>query len=134
MPKPHAPHNHILLVDDDAILLKSLASALEDEGFEVRRATDGDAGLKLAKERQPDLLLLDIYMPKKSGLDVLKKLRTLSWGKDIPTILFTVVQPDNAIMEEIIKCAPSYYLIKAEWTIEKVVEKVKEVIADKYPL
>jgi DNA-binding response OmpR family regulator len=83
---PHA--RTILLVDDDNEILESMRMVLESKGFRVLAARDGNAGLMIAERENPDLLILDMMMPKKSGFLVLEKLRSRPGGL-IPTIMIT---------------------------------------------
>ncbi len=69
------PKPHVLLVDDDAEIIESMRYALEANGFEVSIARDGNQGLALAEKTTPDLLILDMMMPKRSGFLVLEQLR-----------------------------------------------------------
>ena len=78
----------ILLVDDDHEILESMRTVLENKGFRVLAARDGNAGLMIAEREVPDLLVLDMMMPKKSGFLVLEKLRSRPGGL-IPTIMIT---------------------------------------------
>jgi DNA-binding response OmpR family regulator len=78
----------ILLVDDDHEILESMRTVLENKGFRILAARDGNAGLMIAEREVPDLLVLDMMMPKKSGFLVLEKLRSRSGGM-IPTIMIT---------------------------------------------
>ena len=78
----------ILLVDDDHEILESMRMVLESKGFRVLAARDGNAGLMIAERENPDLLILDMMMPKKSGFLVLEKLRSRPSGL-IPTIMIT---------------------------------------------
>ena len=77
MSKSDAPAK-ILLVDDDAEIIESLRIALESKGFEVAIARDGNQGLALAEREQPDLVILDMMMPKRSGFLVLERLQRSS--------------------------------------------------------
>ena len=70
---PH-PQRTILLVDDDHEILESMRMVLESKGFRILAARDGNAGLMIAERENPDLLILDMMMPKKSGFLVLEKL------------------------------------------------------------
>jgi DNA-binding response OmpR family regulator len=82
-------HQHtILLVDDDHEILESMRGVLENKGFRILMARDGNAGLMIAERENPDLLVLDMMMPKKSGFLVLEKLRNRPGGL-IPTIMIT---------------------------------------------
>lgn len=78
----------ILIMDDDAEIIESLQAILESRGYRVVTARDGSTGLELAEADPPDLLILDMMMPKKSGFLVLEKLRTRPEGL-IPTIMMT---------------------------------------------
>ena len=78
----------ILIMDDDAEIIESLQAILESRGYRVVTARDGSTGLELAEADPPDLLILDMMMPKKSGFLVLEKLRTRAEGL-IPTIMMT---------------------------------------------
>lgn len=116
----------ILIVEDEEALRMSMSDTLTAEGFEVFKANDGEQGLKLALEVRPDIILLDLLMPKMDGRMVLKKLRESPQGKNIPVIVLTVLQVDDPIMHWITKYEPTYYLIKSDWQIGQLVEKVKE--------
>lgn len=73
--KPRADRKRILLVDDDREIVESMRIALEAAGYEVRVARDGNQGLAMAEREDPDLVILDMMMPKRSGFLVLEKLR-----------------------------------------------------------
>ncbi len=70
----------ILLVDDDHEILESMRTVLENKGFRILAARDGNAGLMIAERESPDLIILDMMMPKKSGFLVLEKLRSRPGG------------------------------------------------------
>lgn len=78
----------ILILDDDAEIIESLQAILESRGYRVSTARDGSKGLEMAEADPPDLLILDMMMPKKSGFLVLEKLRTRPEGL-LPTIMMT---------------------------------------------
>ena len=78
----------ILIVDDDHEILESMRTVLENKGFRILAARDGNAGLMLAERENPDLIVLDMMMPKKSGFLVLEKLKSRPGGL-IPTIMIT---------------------------------------------
>jgi len=78
----------ILLVDDDHEIVESMRAILENKGYRILVARDGNAGLMVAERENPDLLILDMMMPKKSGFLVLEKLRSRPGGL-IPTIMIT---------------------------------------------
>jgi DNA-binding response OmpR family regulator len=78
----------ILLVDDDHEIVESMRTVLENKGYRVLVARDGNSGLMVAERENPDLLVLDMMMPKKSGFLVLEKLKSRPGGL-IPTIMIT---------------------------------------------
>jgi DNA-binding response OmpR family regulator len=78
----------ILLVDDDTEIIESMRAVLENKGYRILVARDGNAGLTVAERENPDLLVLDMMMPKKSGFLVLEKLKSRPGGL-IPTIMIT---------------------------------------------
>ena len=115
----------ILIVEDEPSLLKVLASKFEKESFEVLEARDGVEGLKVAKEKHPDLILLDIVMPKMDGMSMLRKLREDQWGADVPVILLTNLNETEKISEGAAEKVFDY-LVKTDWHIDDVVKKVRE--------
>lgn len=120
----------ILIIEDEVPQLKILTDLFTREGFLVLQAKNGEAGLKMALEEQPDVVLLDILMPVMDGMTLLKKLRLENaWGKSVPIILLTNVNPESEKINQIIaESEPSYYLVKSDISLSELVEKVKEVL------
>lgn len=118
----------ILIIEDDLPVLNALVDKLTREGYAVLQAKDGEEGFMIAKRDHPDLILLDIIMPKMDGLAMMKKLREeSSWGRSVPIILLTNLSPDDEkINKSITEDEPAYYLVKTNFSINDVVEKVKE--------
>jgi len=119
----------ILIVEDEQTLVKALTSKLENEGFEAEGAINGEEGMKLAKSKKPDLILLDVIMPRMDGMTMLKKLKEDEETKNIPVIMLTNLSDDKRVAESIESGAHDY-LIKADWKIEDVVVKVKKKLAE----
>jgi len=117
----------ILLVEDDEFLSELYATKLTLEGFEVIAATDGKKGLKLALEKRPDLVLLDIILPKLDGFEVLKAIKADPTGKDIPVILLTNLSQRDEVNRGL-ELGAVDYLIKAHFMPSEVVKKIKLVI------
>jgi two-component system, OmpR family, alkaline phosphatase synthesis response regulator PhoP len=115
----------ILIVDDEKSLLKALMDKFGKEGFRILTAENGEKGLNLALEEKPEIILLDIIMPKMDGIAVIKKLRADKRTKDIPVILLTNLF-DNDRLVEAARMGVFDYLVKSDWKIEDVVRKVKE--------
>ena len=82
---------YVLIVDDDPDLVETVCMMLEDKGYEVGKAYDGVEGEEAIKDRQPDLLVLDVMMPRKDGYQLCAELKADSATKDIPVILLTAV-------------------------------------------
>ena len=81
----------ILIVEDDTELREALKNALTYEKFSVLTADNGETGLGVALNKHPDLILLDVIMPRMDGLETLKRLREDAWGKKAPVIIMTVL-------------------------------------------
>lgn len=119
----------ILLVDDDALLVRMYQKKLENDGYEVTVADDGDVALTKVSESKPDLILLDIMMPKVNGLQVLTKLKENKATSNIPVILLTNVGGSDEDVARGLELGAVAYLIKAGSRPIVVVQKVKEILA-----
>jgi len=116
----------ILLVEDEAALRKTLGTFLKQEGYKMILAADGEIGLRLAKSKKPDLILLDLVLPKVHGFDVLAQLKSDPGTKQIPVIVLTNLEKIEDI-EKAIEMGATTYLIKARYSLEEVVEKVRKI-------
>jgi DNA-binding response OmpR family regulator len=123
----------IALVEDDEILSKVMREELEDAGFSVRQAFDGEAGLSLVREMRPDLVLLDVVMPKKRGLDVLETIKSTPDLKDIPVIVLTMLGRDDDIKAGLALGANDY-IVKSQHAVAEVAAKVSQFFgAEQHP-
>lgn len=117
----------ILITEDEQSLRYALSTKLINNGFVVIEAKNGEEGLMLALTEHPDLILLDLAMPKIDGMTMLASLRQDEWGKKVPVIILTnVTNSDEKIQRNITEFEPTYYFIKAEKGLEEIVEKIKE--------
>ncbi|MFA6193865.1 MAG: response regulator [Parcubacteria group bacterium] len=116
----------ILIIEDELPMLKALSDKFALEGFEILEAKDGEEGLKAATSKKPDLIILDIFMPVMNGKVMFEKLRADEWGKTVPVIILTNLNPDDKTLDALMKNGPSYYFIKSKWKLEELVEKVKK--------
>ena len=116
----------ILIIEDELPMLKALSDKFSLEGFEILEAKDGAEGLKAAIEKKPDLIILDIFMPVMDGKAMFEKLREDAWGKTVPVIILTNLNPDDKTLDQLMKNGPSYYFVKSKWKLEELVEKVKK--------
>jgi len=117
----------ILLVEDDPFLLSMYTTKFEMENFEVVTAGDGDKGLKLARKEAPDIILLDIMLPKMDGFEVLKVLKSDKVVSHTPVILLTNLSQKSEV-EQGLSLGAKDYLIKAHFMPSEVVEKIKELV------
>ncbi len=117
----------VLIVDDDAFLSGIYATKLELDGFEVVTARDGEEGLKAAMREKPDLILLDVLMPKLDGFEVLKRLKADAETKPIPVIMLTNLGQKEDI-EKGLQDGAVDYLIKAHFVPAEAVDKIKKVL------
>jgi len=116
----------ILIAEDEPAMLNALTDKFKQEGCDVLRAENGKEALELAQKEKPDILLLDILMPKMSGMEVLSAVRSGSdWGKKVPIVVLTNLSPNEEIMGGVVKNEPSFYLIKSDWKLYDVVQKVR---------
>ncbi|MEK9152585.1 MAG: response regulator [Patescibacteria group bacterium] len=118
----------VLIVEDDRFLQKILLTKFEKEGFDVRGAADGEQAMQAILAETPNLVLLDLILPKMSGFELLSEMKTNERMKSIPVIILS-----NLSQEEDITRARELgainFLTKADISIHAVVEKVKESYA-----
>lgn len=121
---------HILLVEDDVILVEMYQAKFELEGHEVEVATNGEECLEVLQEYTPELILLDILMPRLNGFHVLKEIKKQPHLRQIPVILLTNLGEAEVDMNRELANAlgVSDYLIKSRHTPDEVVEKVSRVL------
>lgn len=119
----------ILFIEDEAALQKTFSDVLTQEGFKVLNALDGEQGLRIAKSEKPDLILLDLILPKIHGFEVLKILKEDSATKDIPIIVLTNLESTSDV-ERAIELGATTYLVKANYDLEDVIKKVKNALGE----
>ncbi len=117
----------ILIIDDEPVLLEMYSQILSLAGYQVITSKDGDEGFKLAKKEKPDLIYLDIIMPKLNGLDVLTKLANEKDTAEIPVVLLTNL-PKEAAAEKAAALGAHDYFVKVETEPEVLVEKTKAIL------
>jgi len=115
----------ILFIEDESALQKALGDVLSQEGYKMISALDGKIGMRLAKTENPDLILLDLILPRMLGLDVLKSLKKDSETKWIPVIVLTN-REDLEMIEQAMTLGASSYLIKADYSLEELLKKIKQ--------
>lgn len=117
----------IVLVEDDTFLAGMYVSKLTFENFDVRLATDGKEGLKLIQEERPDVVLLDLILPKLSGFDILRTVKQDRATRGIPVLLLTNLG-SRADVERGLALGAADYIIKAHFLPSEVIEKIKRLL------
>ena len=117
----------VLVVDDDANLATVLVDKLNFSGFNALGAENGEEGLKKALEFHPDIILLDLVMPKMGGLHMLKELRKDPWGKNVRVIVLTLLEQTD-YMAEAMESNVSGYIIKTTYSLDEIVKKVQDTL------
>ena len=115
----------ILLVEDDDALANVYQTRLQAEGFDLRRVPNGEDALAATLEYKPDLVLLDVMMPKVSGFDVLDILRNTPETVDVKVIMLTALSQD-ADKERAESLGVDDYLVKSQVVIADVVDRIKQ--------
>lgn len=119
----------ILIVDDDLIYIRIYQLKFKSDGYNVETANDGEEAIRKVLEFKPDLILLDIMLPKLNGFEVLKHLKANSETKNIPIILLTNLGGNESDSLKGIDLGAVSYLVKSSYTPKEVVQKVKEILA-----
>lgn len=118
----------IAIIEDDPVINQMYRMKFEAAGFDVQLADSGKSGVALIESFHPDIVLLDLQMPEKDGVDVLKDVRAMQWAKDLPVLILTNLGEEES-PDELKKLGISGYVVKADHTPSQVVERVKEVLA-----
>lgn len=117
----------ILFIEDERTLQRTFKEFFEKEKFILISAFDGESGLEIAKKEKPDLILLDIILPKKDGIEVLREIRKDHELKEIPVLILSNLEEIEKI-EEALSLGAKGYLIKSENSLFDVLEKVKQIL------
>lgn len=117
----------ILFIEDDYNLIKSFGEGIKKDNIDFVFALNGEDGVKMAKKEKADLILLDIILPKKSGLDVLKDIKENEEIKNTPVIILTNLEEEKDI-EKALSLGANTYLVKANYSLHDIIKKVKEVL------
>lgn len=114
----------VLIVEDERPLAQMLCDKLAREGFDAKMAKDGQEGLAIALDWQPDLILLDLLMPNMDGMTMLRKLRSDPVGKTMRVILLTNLSDTQKVYE-----AMTYdvrdYLVKTNWDLDDIIKEIR---------
>ncbi|PIV10421.1 MAG: response regulator [Candidatus Portnoybacteria bacterium CG03_land_8_20_14_0_80_41_10] len=122
----------ILIIEDDPFLNEMYATKFSQSGFQVELAVDGQEGLKKIRTIKPNLILLDIVLPKMDGFEVLKEVKKDAQLNKIPIVLLTNLGQKKEV-EKGLSLGADEYIIKAHFTPTAVVAKVKEILEESWP-
>jgi DNA-binding response OmpR family regulator len=117
----------ILLVEDDDALASVYTTRLDAEGFQIRRVPNGEEALAATLEFKPDLILLDVMMPKVSGFDVLDILRNTPETASVKVIMLTALSQD-ADKQRAMDLGVDDYLVKSQVVIADVVDRIRQLL------
>ena len=117
----------VLVIEDDQRINKVYTVKLSVEGIKVATAIDGEEGLRKVYSELPDLIILDLMLPKKSGFEILKEIKADSRVKHIPVLILSNLAQEKEIDEGMALGADGY-IVKSNISIQQVVEKIKETI------
>jgi DNA-binding response OmpR family regulator len=119
----------ILIIEDEQAIADAMKTGLTESGYDAEVAYDGEEGEKKAKELKPDLILLDLLLPKKDGMTVLKDLREEEVTKEIPVLILSQLSDTDKISEGV-SLGVVGYLVKVDFSLAEVVEKIKGVLEE----
>jgi len=119
----------ILFIEDESALQKTFGDILKSKGHGVLKALDGESGLRSAKGERPDLILLDLILPKMDGFEVLKELKENEETKNIPVIILTNLEETEDI-QKALELGATTYLVKSSYTLEEVVNKIEKALGE----
>ena len=119
----------ILIIEDEQAIADAMRIGLIESGYEAVTAYDGEEGLKRAKEIKPDLILLDLLLPKKDGMTLLHELREDKETDKIPVMILSQLSDTDKISEGV-SLGVVGYLVKVDFSLAEVVEKVKGILGE----
>ena len=117
----------ILIAEDDQFILKAMTTKLTKEGYEIKTAVDGVQLMDILKSYIPDLIILDLLMPKKDGFEVIKEVKEDPKLKNIPILIASNLGQENDI-QQVLNLGATDYIIKSEFTLESLVQKIKNIL------
>jgi len=118
----------ILIIEDDRALQNALIEALTQEGYEAISAYDGEEGMQKAEEAKPDLILLDLILPKKDGYEVLAGIKN-SPNKDIPVLILTNLEEIENV-QKTLDLGAKTFMVKSDFSLRDIVDKIKENLSN----
>lgn len=118
----------ILVVEDEKPIRSAIVDKLRREGHEVEEASDGMEGLEKALSIKPDMVVLDIVMPRKTGIQMLQELRKDEWGETAKVVVLTN-SSDPTHLADVLATNTHKYLVKTDWKLQDLLEKILEEVS-----
>ncbi len=118
----------VLIIEDDREILGLLAKKVEEAGYQTLTARDGEEGLRLIREEEPSLVLLDMMLPGVDGLELLRRKQALPETKDIPVIVIS----NSGAASEISQArhlGAKDWIVKTEFSLQETIEKINKILA-----
>ena len=123
-----SPGRRVLLAEDDRFLRKAAETTLKRQGYAVLATADGEEALRVARADAPDLILLDLIMPKLNGFDVLRALKSDAATADIPVIILSNLGQDRDV-QQAMEAGAAAYFVKADLSLQALVQHVEDALA-----
>ena len=117
----------ILFIEDEAVMQKAVSEFLGAKGYNVVSALDGELGINMAKNSSPDLILLDIILPKKSGFDVLRDLKSDEKTKSVPVIILTNLSQIDDV-SKMMDMGITTYLVKSDQSLQDILRVIDQIL------
>ena len=117
----------ILFIEDEAVMQKAVSEFLGVKGYQVTSALDGETGLDIARLKKPELILLDLILPKKNGFEVLKELKSDPVTKEIPVIVLTNLSGMDDV-GKILELGVTTYMVKSDQTLQDIFVAVEKML------
>ena len=115
----------ILIIEDELSMQRALKNKLEQAGFSVVTADDGESGIAKIREAKPDLVLLDLIMPKLDGISVLREIKSDESLKNVPVVILTNLSTGDKVAEAM-QLGTFDFLVKANYSLDDVLRKVQD--------
>jgi DNA-binding response OmpR family regulator len=115
----------VMVAEDDKFLMKIYETKLKKEGIKIVTASDGVEAVEMAKKHKPQLILLDLIMPKKTGFDVLKEIKADETLKDTPVIILSNLGQESD-RKKGMELGATDFVVKANMSIQNIIEKIKQ--------
>jgi CheY-like chemotaxis protein len=117
--------NKILIAEDETPIRRAMINKFSNEGFDVLEAKNGQEALDLALEKHPDIIVMDVIMPKMHGIEAVEKIRKDTWGKNIPILFVTNLSNDPKVQLVTDVDQNCDYIVKSNIKLDELVKKVR---------